>query len=378
MIVLRVLAGAGGAAVVGWVLLSAIRTVVLPRGAPVILTQAIFVNLRRLVLPVLSRLETFERRDQLMSMYAPIGLVLLPFVWVTLVVAAATPIYWALGVSSWRVAFYESGSSLTTLGYTAPSNLWTDLAAVIEAVTGLGLVALVISYLPSIYGSFQRRELMVTLLTVRAGSPPGAANWLIRNHRIGSSDRGGEFFRQWEEWFADVEETHTSLPMLAWFRSPHADRSWITGAGAVLDAAALRLAVVEEPWIPEAALCLRAGYLCLRRVGDVFGLAYDDDPAPDDPIVVDRSEFDAVLDRMGDEGVPLKEDREQAWRDFQGWRVNYDRVLVQLANLVVAPVAPWSSDRSLYFRYGTSFSMSGVLRSVREVRRRAGRGHSSE
>jgi hypothetical protein len=48
--------------------------------------------------------------------------------------------------------------------------------------------------------------------------------------------------------------------------------------------------------------------------------------------------------------VPLKADLEQAWRDFAGWRVNYDRVLLSLASLTMAPYAPWSSDRSMLYR----------------------------
>jgi len=82
-------------------------------------------------------------------------------------------------------------------------------------------------------------------------------------------------------------------------------------------------------------------------VAELFRLPYDDDPASTDPIVVARSEFDEVWDRMATAGVPLKSDRDQAWIDFAGWRVNYDEPLVRLATLTEAPLAPWSSDRGL-------------------------------
>ena len=101
------------------------------------------------------------------------------------------------------------------------------------------------------------------------------------------------------------------------------------------------------PRQPESALCIRAGYVALRRIADSFNLPYQRDPThPEHPISVTRSEFEEALDRLEDARVPLISDRERAWRDFAGWRVNYDEPLLGLASLVMAPVAPWTSDRS--------------------------------
>ena len=148
---------------------------------------------------------------------------------------------------------------------------------------------------------------------------------------------------------ADLEETHTSLPALVFFRSPQPDHSWVTAAGAVLDAAALVRSCLPERE-PRADLALRAGSLALRRIADFFAIPYDPDPRPDDPITVSRDEFSEAYDRLVADGIAVVPDREQAWRDFRGWRVNYDRVLVTLAALVMAPYAPWSSDRSAAYR----------------------------
>ncbi len=243
-----------------------------------------------------------------------------------------------------------SGSSFTTLGFSPPHGNPSDAAAVVEAVIGLGLVALLISFLPSIYSSFQRRELQVALLEVRAGDPPSAMKLIRRHYLIVSLDRLDELYITWELWFADIEETHTTLASLPFFRSPLPGRSWVTAAGAVLDSAALMVSTVDGPPLPEAQLCLRAGYLSLRRIAGFFGVPYDDDPAPGDPITVDRSEFDELCADLVAAGVPLRPDLDQAWRDFSGWRVNYDEVLVRLAGLVMAPYAPWSSDRSVRIR----------------------------
>ena len=114
-----------------------------------------------------------------------------------------------------------------------------------------------------------------------------------------------------------------------------------------MDGAALVRSAVDIPTDSQADLCIRAGYLALRYISAFFLIPYNPDPSPDDPISVSRTEFEAALDEMEAAGVPLISDREQAWRDFSGWRVNYDTVLLALAELMIAPPARWSSDRRL-------------------------------
>jgi len=115
----------------------------------------------------------------------------------------------------------------------------------------------------------------------------------------------------------------------------------------VLDAASLMLSTVDIAREPRAAFCIRSGYLALRQIASFFQVTYDEDPEPDDPITIAREEFDAACAYLAQTGVPLVADRDQAWRDFRGWRVNYDTVLIALAALTMAPYAPWSSDRSV-------------------------------
>ena len=333
---------------------SAIRTVVLPRSEVVSLTRAVFLGLRKIFDLFAKDARTYEERDRVMASYAPLGLMLLAATWAVCEIVAFTLIFWGLGLDPLRQAFVTSGSSFTTLGFAPPRDMPTDVAAIAEAVIGLGLVALLISFLPSIYAAFQRRELMVSMLQVRAGNPPTAVKLIIRHSRIGLLDQAGDqasdLFKQWEVWFADIEESHTSQGSLPFFRSPQPHRHWLTASGAVMDAAALHLSVVESAPVPNAALCIRAGYLALRRIADFFGVPHDPDPAPTDPISITREEFDAACEEMAAAGVVLKADLDQAWRDFSGWRVNYDTVLVTLAGFFMAPFAPWSSDRSIRFR----------------------------
>jgi hypothetical protein len=120
----------------------------------------------------------------------------------------------------------------------------------------------------------------------------------------------------------------------------------VTAAGTVLDAAALYAAALRHGPAPRAGLCIRAGYTALRSICDVYAIPYGADPAADDPISLTRDEFDAAYDRLADVGYDMVPDRDQAWRDFAGWRVNYDQPLLALATLLEAPYAPWSADRS--------------------------------
>lgn len=350
MPVLRIVVFLAGAGLVAITLYSAMRTFVLPRAAPDLFVRAIFVSLRLVLSLRLRSARTYEARDRVMALYAPIGLMLLLPGWLVLVCIGYTAMFWAAGVVPLYAAFKLSGSSLLTLGFASADGLLQLLLAFSAAVIGLILVALLIGYLPTIYAAFARREAQVTLLEVRAGQPPSAVEMLLRFHRIHGLDQLDEVWRTWEAWFADIEESHTSLPALVYLRSPDGHHSWVTASGAVLDGAILFMSAVDWPASARPALCVRAGYLALRHIADFFGVEYDPDPHYPDPINITRAEFDAACDALAAGGVPLKADREQAWRDFAGWRVNYDTVLLALASITMAPVAPWSSDRSLVKR----------------------------
>jgi hypothetical protein len=338
-----------GAMIVVFTAVSAVMTVVVPRATPVLLARWVFVGVRQLFMLGSRRATSYEQRDRRMALYAPFSLLILAMTWLVLVLVGYMLMDWSLGERPWRLAFALSGSSLLTLGFTAPHNLPMTALSFTEAAIGLALLALLISYLPAIYAAFSRREAAVASLDVRAGRPPSAAAMLERLAIIKGLD-DMDFWRTWEAWFSDIEETHTTNPSLVFYRSPVPERSWITAAGAVLDAASILASTIEGPRRSQAELCIRSGYLAMRRIADYFAIPYDPDPRPDDPISITREEYEAVRDRLAAVGAPLKPDVDQAWRDFAGWRVNYDPVLLALAGLAMAPYAPWSSDRSLRYR----------------------------
>ncbi len=346
LLVLRILVFLAGLALVGWTLVAAVKTFILPRGVNVWLTQVIFGFIGIFFRWRARKAKSFSERDQIMALYAPLSLLLLPTIILSLVLVGYMGLFWALEPRSIYEVFKESGSSLLTLGYASVDTWGYKLLEFSEAMLGLILVALLIAYLPSMYSAFSKRETAVALLGAWAGSPPSAKEMIARTHRIGRMDNLDELWSLWSVWFAEVEESHTSLAPLTFFRSPNPDRSWVTAAGAVLDGASLFLSAVEGSFNPRAAICIRTGFLSLRHIANFFNFEYDPDPAPDDPISISREEFDEVCDDLAAQGVPLKLDRDQAWRDFNGWRVNYDAVLLQLASLTMAPYAAWSSDRS--------------------------------
>jgi hypothetical protein len=323
----------------GRVVLSAVRTFVVPRGDNDRLTRIAFRAIRRGFDVLAPQSRPYEARDRLMAYYGPIALVLLPAWWLILLAAAFAAMFWALGLPPTE-AVIVSGSSLLTLGFDRPGVAGGDLLAFSEAAIGLALVALLVSYLPTIYGAFSRRELLVNLLEVRADSPPSPVVMITRIDRLSGLGVLHEMWERWEQWFAELEESHTSLPVLVFYRSQQNDHSWVNAAGAMMDAAAIVRSAVAIPMDVQADLMIRAGYLALRRIATVFEIPFEPSPSPHDPTSIERARFDDALDVLEQAGVPLVADRDAAWRDFNGWRVNYDRVLRALEQLSMAPT-PW-------------------------------------
>ena len=341
----EILAFTAGLILVFFVIDSVIRTFVLPRSQNVLLTGLIFRAIRQ-VFNFAGRLTTNPvRQESLLALYAPVTLVGLPFIWLFFLTLGFTAMYWALGIRPLEQAFVLSGSSLLTLGFSPVEGLAQTVLAFIDATLGLIIIALIIAYLPTMYAAFSRRETLVAKLEVYASTPPSPIEIIGRMYRINGIAHLRELFTLWETWFAEIEEAQTSFAPLNFFRSPKPQRSWVTAAGAVLDSAALTLAALDLPREPRAALCIRSGYLALRHIADFFNIGYDSDPQPGGKIHVTKEEFFHALDLLHAQGVGLKPNREQAWIDYSGWRINYDEVLVALAFITQAPAGVWSSDR---------------------------------
>ena len=355
-----------GFLIVATTFISAARTFVMPRSARVWLTGFVFAFVRKAFNKIAKFLPTYEQRDALMAMYAPLSLLLIVPTWLLMSTLGYTLMFWALGVRPWTDAFVLSGSSILTLGFATGETLPQTIIAFSEATVGLILVAMLISYLPTMYSAFSTREKAVALLEVRAGSPPTAPELIWRLSALTHQADWQHFWQKWEEWFTEIDENHTSLAALVFFRSPRPQQSWVVAAAAVLDAAALFQSTLDRPYTVYPNLVLRAGVTALRHIADFFEVHYQANPRfPDDPITVTRAEFDEAYERLQGQGIALRPDREAAWQDFAGWRVNYDGLLVALAHLTMAPRTPWLSDYTFVPVDSGAGPRSGALQKVR-------------
>lgn len=305
MTIVRWIVGLLGAVSVLVVLSSAVRTVMLPRAVPARIARVAFLATRS-VLRAAALRSSSRRREELLSLQGPMGLFAQLATWVILVAVSFAAVLWAAdgrpaSLAGVDDALRESGSSLTTLGLVHPYRPAGEVVAFVEAAAGAALLSLVITYLPTIYGAFSRREALVSKLSVRAGSPPTATGLLSQSWRLGRFDQLEEVWDSWEDWFIDVGETHTSFPQLSFFRSARASTSWVTAAGAVLDAAALIDAGVGSAPNSRAQLCLGAGIDAMSRVASFFGTPGHGADWPRLP----RETVATTLTELADTGVPL-------------------------------------------------------------------------
>ena len=240
-----------------------------------------------------------------MSRYAPTALMLLPLVWAFGVIVGFTRSIGGSGQHSWRDSLLLSGSSVTTLGFRAAEGTWETLGGHRRGAArprSRGAADLVPAHdLPALLAARDHRGEAVHPRRERQGfRRSGHADHPLAHHRRSRSARRdlggvGQLVRR------DVRIA-PSFPALNFFRSPDPDRSWITGAGIVLDLASIYLSAIDVERNPRAALMVRSGFLSLRSLCEFFGIPYDDEPAPDDPISVSRDEYLAVHDKLAAAG----------------------------------------------------------------------------
>lgn len=337
----RAIAGLTGLALELIVLDAAIRTFLLPRVANVRFSRIIGLTMRWCFNLVAGPSKSYPTRDRVLSMYASFVLLTYQAMWLLTSMVAFAFAFVAAGAPNFSSAFDLAGSSLFTLGVFSAHGAPYTVLEFAAAGVGLTLLALLIAFIPTLYQAFQRRELSVSRLTVRAGIPATPWGVLEIAQSVESYDRLDELWREWEQWFIDVGETHTTLVILNFYRSPNINQTWIGSAASVLDAAALFNAAVDAKPSPTAGLCIRSGWLTLRRLADYFKIPYPVSTDRTLPISITREEFDIVLARLERTGLPLLADRDAAWRDFVGWRVNYDAIIEALYVRFVCPRTDW-------------------------------------
>jgi hypothetical protein len=279
-----------------------------------------------------------------------------------LMVVAFTFIFWGTGSLTWQRAFEISGSSLTTLGFAEPSGTSRIWLAFIEATIGLGLVALLISYLPTIYGAYNGREKGIIRLRPISGAPPAVVPLLATLERVGALD-SVDFWRNQSEWILDIEQTHTAFPILTYFPETHRNHSWVATIGTLLDAAALVISSSEAAAgesfgeVERGPMMVLAygmpGFVRVARaasipIGEPEGIAdivgHFSEPAP--PIMITRAEYDTAMVALAPIIGSAPDRSEESWRRFAWIRSSYEPAVRSLAGLTYAYPALWTTDRA--------------------------------
>ena len=236
-------------------------------------------------------------RQGLLGIFGPLSLFVLVGVWAAGLITGFALLHWSMGTSlslpataddSFATYLYFSGTTFFTLGYgdVVPTGTWGRLLSVVEAGIGFGFLAVVISYLPVLYQAFSRREIAISLLDARAGSPPSAGELLrrlaeSRNRApaVPACAGAGPLLADWERWAAELLESNLSYPVLSYYRSQHDNQSWVAALTTILDTSALLIAAVESPDGYQARLT----FAMARHAAVDLALVFQTAPLPPDP-----------------------------------------------------------------------------------------------
>ncbi|MBS2963613.1 hypothetical protein KGA66_11180 [Actinocrinis puniceicyclus] len=344
---MRILELAVGAGIVAATWLSLVASLVMPRGLRSSYTRLVHGAVRWPFQFAADRCHTYDAKDRALAWAAPLGILVTLISWLAFFLAGFGLLLAGASGLSLNGAFREAGSSLFTLGFASSARdrlTFLDFAA---AATGPVAIALQIGYLPALYSAYSRREAEVTLLQARAGVPAWGPEILSRHVQVvGLRENLPDLYRGWERWAAEISESHTNYPVLIHFRSPQPNRNWLIALLAVMDAAALELAL--NPSNRDAGairIGLRGGFTCLRDIAHMERIPYDPDPDPDSDIQLSFEEFSQGIDMLRYGGYPTERSPEEAWPHFRGWRVNYEATAYALAYRIDAVPAPWSGPR---------------------------------
>ena len=293
----------------------------------------------------------YRRRDRILAAEAATLLICQLLAWLGVAYVGFGLLLWPFMHGGVTLSFDNAGPAFWFIGSTTEHGAPERAILYAAALIGLVTVTLQIAYLPTLYSAFNRRETDIALLNARAGVPSWGPELLARTHYAlgsGTSTIGTlpDFYGQWERWAADVAESHTTYLPLVRFRSPRPLTSWVTALLAVLDSAALYLALAPEsaPTV-QARLCLRSGFQCFHEVARALGAQVPDMPDPAAGISLTYEEFVAGIAVMRKVDFPIERDPEDAWPDFVGWRVNYEQAAYAVAWAVDAVPALWSGPR---------------------------------
>src|SRR6266705_6104734 len=343
---MRWVIGVAGAALLATVLWDAFETIILPRrvSGRFRLTKLFYrATWRpwRAIAPLLPR----RPADAFLSFYGPLSLLLLLALWASGIVLAFGMLQWAAGSAltmtgagpGFGADMYMSGTTFFTLGLgdVVPSTPTAKTFTVIEAGMGFAFLALVIGYFPVIYQAFSRREMVISLLDARAGSPPTAGELLWRYRWDKSGVALGELLREWERWAADVLESHLSSPPLAYFRSQHYNQSWLAALTTMLDASALVMIGLAGWCARQAELTFAMDRHAVVDLAQVFST-----PPERQGERLGSAQLVKLRERLARGGLALR-DRPDFEARLTELRRMYEPYVGALAHFLTVPLPSW-------------------------------------
>ncbi len=345
---MRWISGVAGTLLLAAVLWDAFETIVMPRRASsrVRLTRYFYRAIWGPFRAIARRVRRPGRRETYLGFFGPLSLVLLLATWAAALVMAFALLQHANG-SAIRLAheprslaldLYMSGTCFFTLGLgdAVPIGAMARLLAVVESGMGLGLLALVIGYFPVLYQAFSRREYAISLLDARAGSPPTAVELIRRQAGEGALEK---LFYDWEQWSAELMETHLSYPILAFYRSQHTNQSWLAALTAILDSCALVMTGGRGTCVRQARLTFAMARHAVVDLAQIFPAT-----APDQ--ITDRlspEELERVRSALVDSGLQLPEEAEAGQR-LAELRHLYEPYVGSLSRYLLQPLPPWRPE----------------------------------
>ena len=343
------------------VLWDSFETIVLPRRVTrrVRLTSLYYRIIWRPWRTLCLGVKTRKRREALLSVFGPLSMLALLSLWAAGLVFGFALLQWALATqlnvpgaqASFGTYLYMSGVIFFTLGFgdVIPLLQLGRGLAVLEAGVGFGFLALIIGYLPVIYQGFSAREVNISLLDARAGTPPTAAELLRRHGRNQDMAALNELLKDWERWGAELMESHLSYPVLCYFRSQHDNQSWLAALATILDTCALVMVGVDGAPTWQAQLTFAMARHAVVDISQVFSVA----PRTDYQSRLSEADMERLRASLAADNVPLRAGAEADTRLAQ-LRQMYEPYVSVLADYLAMPLSPWIHVRDAVDNWQTS------------------------
>jgi len=354
-----------GIAIVVAVLWDAFETVILPRRVTrkFRLARLFYIFTWGIWSAIARRMRLGKFREVYLSVFGPLSILLLMTTWALGMVLGFSLVHAGVGGAvmstgepmSFLLDLYLSGTTFFTLGLgdVLPHTTAGRIVAVAEAGLGFGFLALVISYLPILYQAFSRREITISLLDARGGSPPSASELLRRFGREENRGAVHELLREWERWSAEVLESHLSYPLLVYYRSQHDNQSWLAALTVILDTCALTVVAFDKQKTLQARLTFAMARHAVTDIAHILRAR----PQTLQPDRLPPQEFERLRAGLAPTGIRFcsaDATASEAEKRLGEMREMYEPYVNGLAQRLLLSLPPWIPAGEAHYNWRTT------------------------